>query len=55
MKEPTEEFKRLYQMNDFLFEAGIDNLNLFKVRTYIHALHALHGISKDPSIVYVNM
>ena len=51
MKEPTEEFKRLYQMNDFLFEAGIDNLNLFKVRTYIHALH---GISKDPSVVYVH-
>ena len=27
----SAEFQRLYKLNDFLFDAGIDNLNLFKV------------------------
>ena len=27
----SAELQRLYKLNDFLFDAGIDNLNLFKV------------------------
>ena len=30
VSQPVE-LQRLYKLNDFLFDAGIDNLNLFKV------------------------
>ena len=41
------ELQRLYKLNDFLFDAGIDNLNLFKVSACYSMATALKHLKKS--------